>query len=160
MVLFLMLIYLRDFKNKKYPKWTYSQSRNKLTDLENKLMVAKGEGGGERIIREFGIDMYTLIYLMWVTNKVPLYTQGNLLNVMWQPEWKGRLRENGYTYVYGRVPLLSIWNYYDIVNWLCCSVAQSCPTLFDPMDCSTQGLPVLHCWGPLMDRNLVVRSWW
>ena len=28
---------------------------------------------------------------------------------------------------------------------LCCLVAQSCPTLCDPMDCSTQGLPVpLH----------------
>ena len=27
----------------------------------------------------------------------------------------------------------------------CCSVAQSCPTLCDPMDCSTPGFPVLHC---------------
>ena len=27
---------------------------------------------------------------------------------------------------------------------LCCSVAQSCPTLCDPMDCSTPGFPVLH----------------
>ena len=26
----------------------------------------------------------------------------------------------------------------------CCSVAQSCPTLFDPMDYGTPGLPVLH----------------
>ena len=26
----------------------------------------------------------------------------------------------------------------------CCSVAQSCPTLCDPMDCSVPGLPVLH----------------
>ena len=27
---------------------------------------------------------------------------------------------------------------------LCCSVAQSCLTLCDPMDCSTPGLPVTH----------------
>ena len=27
----------------------------------------------------------------------------------------------------------------------CCSVAQSCPTLCNPMDCSTPGLTVLHC---------------
>ena len=27
----------------------------------------------------------------------------------------------------------------------CYSVAQSCPTLWKPMDCSTPGLPVLHC---------------
>ena len=26
-----------------------------------------------------------------------------------------------------------------------CSVAQSCPTLCDPMDCSMPGFPVLHC---------------
>ena len=26
----------------------------------------------------------------------------------------------------------------------CCSVTQSCPTLSDPMDCSTPGFPVLH----------------
>ena len=26
----------------------------------------------------------------------------------------------------------------------CCSVAQSCPTLCDPMNCSTPGFPVLH----------------
>ena len=26
----------------------------------------------------------------------------------------------------------------------CCSITQSCPTLCDPMDCSTPGFPVLH----------------
>ena len=26
----------------------------------------------------------------------------------------------------------------------CCSVAKSCPTLWDPMNCSTAGFPVLH----------------
>ena len=28
--------------------------------------------------------------------------------------------------------------------WCCCSVAQSCPTLCDLMDCSTPGFPVYH----------------
>ena len=28
--------------------------------------------------------------------------------------------------------------------WCCCSVAESCPTLCDPMDCSPPGLPVHH----------------
>ncbi|XDA78521.1 hypothetical protein R6Z07F_008614 [Ovis aries] len=27
----------------------------------------------------------------------------------------------------------------------CCSVAESCLTLCDPMDCSTPGIPALHC---------------
>ena len=31
----------------------------------------------EGIVREFGIDMYTLLYLKWITNKVLLYSTGN-----------------------------------------------------------------------------------
>ena len=38
-------------------------------------------GGGWEIVREFGIDMYTLLYLKWITNKVLLY-HGTLLNVI------------------------------------------------------------------------------
>ena len=30
----------------------------------------------EQIIREFGMDMYTLLYLKWVTNKDLLYSTG------------------------------------------------------------------------------------
>ena len=33
---------------------------------------------------------------------------------------------------------------YSTPGFPCCSVAQSCPTLCDPMDCSTPGFPVLH----------------
>ena len=32
---------------------------------------------GEGTVREFGINMYTLLYLKWLTNKVPLYSTGN-----------------------------------------------------------------------------------
>ena len=38
-------------------------------DLENKLTV-----GREGIAREFGMDVYTLLYLKWITNKDLLYT--------------------------------------------------------------------------------------
>ena len=31
-----------------------------------------------------------------------------------------------------------------LVVYCCCSVTKSCPTLYDPMDCSTQGFLVLH----------------
>ena len=40
-------------------------------------MVTRGEGWGEKIVREFGIDMYTLLYLKWVTNKDLPYSTGN-----------------------------------------------------------------------------------
>ena len=34
-------------------------------------MLAGGEGGGGGIIREFGRDRYTLLYLKWITNQGP-----------------------------------------------------------------------------------------
>ena len=52
------------------------QSRKRLTDLENELMVASGEEWEEEIVRELGINMYTLLYLKWITNK-------DLLNSTW-----------------------------------------------------------------------------
>ena len=56
---------------------------------------------GEGIVRQFGINMYTLPYLKWITNKDLLCSTGPLLNVMWQPGWEGSLGENGYMYMYG-----------------------------------------------------------
>jgi len=35
------------------------------------------EGWGERIVREFGIDMYMSLYFKWITNKDILYNTGN-----------------------------------------------------------------------------------
>ena len=56
-------------------------------------MIRMGEG----IVREFGINMYTLLYLKWITDKVLLYRE----LCMWQPGWEGSLKENGYMYTYG-----------------------------------------------------------
>ena len=40
-------------------------------------MVTRGEVWGGGTVREFGIDMYTLLYLKWITNKGLLYSTGN-----------------------------------------------------------------------------------
>ena len=39
------------------------QNRNRLTDIENKLMVTKGETLGEGINQELGMNIYTLLYI-------------------------------------------------------------------------------------------------
>ena len=44
----------------KWYRWTYLQSRNRDTDIENKHMDTKGERGGG-MDREIGIDIYTLL---------------------------------------------------------------------------------------------------
>ena len=40
-------------------------------------MVTSGGGWWEGIVREFVIDMYTLLYLKWISNKDMLYSTGN-----------------------------------------------------------------------------------
>ena len=45
---------------------TNELTKQRLTDLENKLMVARGKREG--IIGDFGKVMYTSLYLRWITN--------------------------------------------------------------------------------------------
>ena len=40
-------------------------------------MAARRKDRRKRIVREFGMDMYTLLYLKWITNKDLLYITGN-----------------------------------------------------------------------------------
>ena len=68
--------------------------------MGNELTVI-GESCGEGIVREFGMDMYTVLYLKWITNKDLLCSSGTLLNIMWQLGWEESLGENGYMYTYG-----------------------------------------------------------
>ena len=43
----------------------------------------------EEIVREFGMDMYLLLYLKWITTRNYCIPRGTLLNVMRQPGWEG-----------------------------------------------------------------------
>ena len=48
------------------------------------VWVGVGDGCREGIVREFGMDMYTLLYLKWITRTYCI-AHGTLLNVMRQP---------------------------------------------------------------------------
>ena len=47
-------------------------------------MVLRGEGQGGGIVREFGMDIYTLLCLKWITRTYCI-EHGAVLNVMWHP---------------------------------------------------------------------------
>ena len=66
-------------------------NRKRLTELESKLMVARGKG-------QLGLwqVMYTLLYLKWITNRNLLYSTRNSAQC-YVPAWMG-LRE-----VWGRM---------------------------------------------------------
>ena len=55
----------------------------------------------EGTVREFGMDMFILIYLKWITNKDPRYSIGNSAQCYVQPGCEGSLGENGYMCIYG-----------------------------------------------------------
>ena len=91
---------------------------------------------GKEVVMEFGMDMYTLPYLKWVSNKFLLYSTGN--SQCYVAAWMGGMNtwigENEYMYVCGWVPLLfwDTWNYLNIVNQL--SVSQfSCSFVSDSL---------------------------
>ena len=52
--------HMTSFLKKEWYKWTY---RKKL--IENEFLVAGGEKQAEGTVREFGMDMYTLLYMKY-----------------------------------------------------------------------------------------------
>ena len=47
--------------------------------IENRLVVAKGEGGGGGMEWEVGISRCKLLYIEWINNKVLLYITENYI---------------------------------------------------------------------------------
>ena len=45
--------------------------------MQEKTYGRQGHGLGEGIVREFGMDTYTWLYLKWITNKDLLYSTGD-----------------------------------------------------------------------------------
>ena len=73
---------------------------------------------GEGIVREFGMDMYTLLYLKWITNKDILYSTRNSASC-YVAAFMGEEFGGEWIHVYdGWVALPCTWNYQSIVNQL------------------------------------------
>ena len=78
-----------------------------------------------------------------LAHSTPIHSPGSPLSLRLWPsaEPEAGKRECCHCLVETRRTTCAYWNSY----FKCpCSVAQSCPTLWDPMDCSTPGFPVLH----------------
>ena len=53
-------------------KRTYLRNRNRLTGIEDKLLVAKRKWGREGTDWDFGVSRYKLLCVEWINNKVLL----------------------------------------------------------------------------------------
>ena len=60
------MLYVWNLKTNDSNELTFKTERDSV--LENELMVAGGRRGEGRV-REFGMDLYTLLYLKQITNK-------------------------------------------------------------------------------------------
>ena len=53
----------------------------KQTEIENRFMVAKGEGRGKGLDWEFGVSRCKPLHIEWLNNKVLLYSTGNYTGI-------------------------------------------------------------------------------
>ena len=111
-------------------------------------MVARREGLGEEIVKEFGIYVYTLLHLKWITNRDLPYSTGNSAQY-YVSTWMGGEFGREWIHVHAWLsPFAVHLKLSQIVNQLCavlCLAAQPCLTLCDPMDyslpdCSIHGI--------------------
>ena len=61
-------------------KRTYLQNRNRLLDMENRLVVAKL--GEVRMDWEFGVSIFKLLNLQWISSEVLLYSTGTISSLL------------------------------------------------------------------------------
>jgi len=54
-------------------------TEKKIMDMENRLLVAKGGGGGSGVNWEFGVNRYKLLTLECISNEALLYSTGNYI---------------------------------------------------------------------------------
>ena len=86
--------------------------------------------------------IFLIMRFSFFIDKIPLWLLKHLL---------GKLISQVHDHQLCKIPLLFLngtWHsgnpFSLLFDCCCCSVTQSCPTLCDPMDCSTPSFPVLH----------------
>ena len=65
-------------------------------------------------------------------------------NSLWKCSWKKKCETSVYVFAPGNLKVIEQHYGYLKICIQISSVAQSCPTLRDPMDCSMSGLPIHH----------------
>ena len=82
---------------------TNELTKQKQTHRERTCGCQEMEEGWREGTVEFGMDIYTLLYLKWITmdNKNVPYSIGNSAQCYVAAWMRGDLGENGYMYMYG-----------------------------------------------------------
>ena len=75
-------------------KWTYLQNRNRLIDIENRLvLLPRWKGSRRGLDWEFGTGRCKLLRIEWINNKVLFYSTGNYIQ-NYVINQNGKLKKN------------------------------------------------------------------
>ena len=85
-------------ESKIWHKWTCLQNRNRLRDIEYRLVVAKEEGGGRRMDWEFEANRCKLRHWEWISNEVLLRSTGNYIQSLGIDTMEENIRKEMYIY--------------------------------------------------------------
>ena len=99
----------------------------------------------EGMVRESGMNMYTLLYLKWIKKdlRYSIWNSAQCYVAAWMRGEFGGECLHIYVWLSSIATHLKLSQHYlSAIQFS--SVTQSCPTLCNPMDCSTPGLPVHH----------------
>jgi len=71
-----LILYINAYmwNSEKWYRWIYLQSRNRVTDVENKLMDTNGSGGEWDKMGDW--DICVLLWIKQITNENLLYSKG------------------------------------------------------------------------------------
>ena len=70
------------------------------TYIENRLVIAKGEGTGRRMKWEFGFSRCKLLYVEWNNNNIYCIAENYIQYPMINLNGKEYLKKNVYRYIY------------------------------------------------------------
>ena len=79
----------------------YLQNRKQTYRLREKTYGCQGRRSGAGTVKELGMDMYTLLYLKWITNRDALHTTENSAQCYVAAWVGGQCAENAYVDMYG-----------------------------------------------------------
>ena len=68
--------------NLKYDTKELIYKTNRFTDIENRCVVAKGEGDWRGMEGEFGVSRCKLVYIKWIITIFYCIAQGNVFNIL------------------------------------------------------------------------------
>ena len=59
-------------ESKIWHKWPYLQNLNRLTDIENRTVIAKEEEEDSGMVWKFGVSRCKLLHSEWISNEILL----------------------------------------------------------------------------------------